>query len=91
MNDRIQQLAITTGLYDSICDPYDRHNTGDAYGSVMSDLEKFAELIVEETLKQVDERTYGRGENQWQYDHDKMWIRLYFGYGELKELKKQHE
>ena len=47
------------------------------------DMEKFAELIVEETLKQVDERVYGRSENQWYYEVDKNWIRLHFGYGEL--------
>jgi len=41
---------------------------------------KFAELIVEETLKQVDERTYCRGETSW-YNDDKDWIRLHFGYG----------
>lgn len=43
---------------------------------------KFAELIVEETLKQVDERTYCRGETSW-YNDDKDWIRLHFGYGKL--------
>jgi hypothetical protein len=46
---------------------------------------EFARLIVEETLKQVDERTYGRGENQWYYDEDKEWVRLHFGYGKLHE------
>ena len=47
--------------------------------------EKFAELIIEETLTQVDEQCYGRGENQWYYNDDKRWIRLHFGYGELKK------
>ena len=52
--------------------------------------ENFAQLIIEETLKEVDERVYSRGENQWYYDVDKKWIRLYFGYGELfdKVVKK---
>ena len=48
MNERIKELAISTGVYDSLCDPWDRHNTGDDYGSVVDDLEKFAELIVKE-------------------------------------------
>lgn len=46
------------------------------------DKEKFAKLIIKETLEQVSERTYGRSENQW-YDDDKKWIKLHFGYGEL--------
>jgi len=46
--------------------------------------EKFAELIIESTLNQVDEQVYGRGENSWYYDDDKKRIRLHFGYGELK-------
>lgn len=45
--------------------------------------EAFVKLIVEETLKLVDDQVYGRGENQWYYEDDKKWIRLYFGYGEL--------
>jgi hypothetical protein len=52
------------------------------------DPEKFAELIIEETLRQVDERCYGRGENQWYYDDDKKWVRLHFGYGELSHIAK---
>jgi hypothetical protein len=49
---------------------------------------EFARLIVEETLKQVDERTYGRGENQWYYNEDKEWVRLHFGYGKLQATKE---
>jgi len=49
MNERIKQLAISTGIYDSLCDPYDRHNTGNPVGSIIDDLEKFAELIVKES------------------------------------------
>ena len=51
MNTLIQELAKETGIYDCLCDPYDRHNTGDAHGSVMDDLERFAELIVQECEK----------------------------------------
>lgn len=49
------------------------------------DKEKFAKLIIEETLKQIDDRVYGRGQNSWYYDDDKKWVRLHFGYGELHE------
>ncbi len=48
MNERIKELAISTGIYDSLCDPWDRHKTGDDYGSIVDDLEKFAELIINE-------------------------------------------
>jgi hypothetical protein len=48
MNSQIQALVISSGIYDCITDPYDKHNTGDPNGSVMDDLEKFAQLIVRE-------------------------------------------
>ena len=44
----IQDLAITDGIYDCICDPYDKLKNGDPYSSVMVDLERFAEKIVSE-------------------------------------------
>jgi hypothetical protein len=42
----IRELAITGGIYDCICDPYDKLENGDYYSSVMVDLERFAEKIV---------------------------------------------
>jgi hypothetical protein len=42
----IRDLAITDGIYDCICDPYDKLENGDYYSSVMVDLERFAEKIV---------------------------------------------
>lgn len=47
------------------------------------DQEKFARLLIEEVLQEVDERCYGRGENQWYYEDDKKWIRMYFLGGKL--------
>lgn len=47
-------------------------------------VQNFAELMVEETLKEVDERTSPRGETSW-FDSDKDWVRLHFGYGKLKQ------
>jgi hypothetical protein len=56
---------------------------------IPSTVEKFksrlVKMIVEETLKQVDEQCYGRWENQWYYEDDKRWVRLHFGYGDLHE------
>jgi hypothetical protein len=48
MNERIRLLAISTGIFDSLCDPFDELKNGDCYSSVIIDLEKFAELIVRE-------------------------------------------
>jgi hypothetical protein len=47
----IRDLAITGGIYDSICDPYDQLENGDYYSSVMVDLERFAQLIVQECAR----------------------------------------
>ena len=49
----IRDLAITGGIYDCICDPYDKLKNGDPYSSVMVDLERFAEKIVRECMEQV--------------------------------------
>jgi len=50
-NQLIRDLAITGGIYDSICDPYDELENGDYYSSVMIDLERFAEKIVRECME----------------------------------------
>jgi hypothetical protein len=47
----IRDLAITGGIYDCICDPYDKLENGDYYSSVMIDLERFAEKIVKECAR----------------------------------------
>ena len=48
----IRELAITGGIYDCIRDPYDKLKNGDPYSSVMVDLERFAEKIVRECIKE---------------------------------------
>lgn len=77
MNKYIEQLALAAGSTH-------KQSLG-VYQFYGNELETFVALIVEETLRQVDERTYGRGENQWYYDDDKRWVRLHFGYGELSK------
>jgi hypothetical protein len=54
MNERIRELAISKGIFDSLCDPFDELKNGDCYSSVIIDLERFAELIVEECISVVD-------------------------------------
>ena len=51
----IRDLAIMGGIYDCICDPYDKLKNGDPYSSVMIDLERFAEKIVRECAKVADD------------------------------------
>lgn len=63
MNKRIGELAVSSGIYDSLCDPYDALKNGDYYSSIKVDLEKFAELIVRECLNQC----YYRGMNDERY------------------------
>jgi hypothetical protein len=43
--EEIEALVIRGGLYDCITDPYDKHNTGDPWGSVMDDIEKVVRKI----------------------------------------------
>jgi len=49
----IKKLAVTTGIYDSLADPYDAMGNGDGYSSVMVDVERFAELIIKECADYV--------------------------------------
>jgi hypothetical protein len=72
MNERIEELMAQAGARFEFL--HTVHYDDFQY-------RKFAKLIIEETLKQVDERVYGRGENSWYYDDDKRWVRLHFGYG----------
>ena len=53
MNKRIEELAVSSGIYDSLCDPYDALKNGDYYSSIKIDLEKFAELIVRECAERL--------------------------------------
>jgi hypothetical protein len=49
----IKKLAVTSGAYDCLTDPWDAAKNGDEYSSVMPDLVRFAELIIKECTKQV--------------------------------------
>jgi len=71
----IRDLAITGGIYDCICDPYDKLKNGDPYSSVMVDLERFAELIVRECVNVALEQKKWV-ENQEVFNpHDESWNR----------------
>ena len=74
MDKRIEELAVSSGIYDSLCDPYDALKNGDYYSSIKVDLEKFAELIVEECANVADENYIHRGSRTCG-----LAIRLHFG------------
>lgn len=78
MNEKIRDLAISSGIYDSITDPYDKHKTGDHYGSVMDDLERFAELIVRECVRYFNDEYKRDFDVKWREDLSKG-IKEHFG------------
>ncbi len=57
----IRDLAITGGIYDCLTDPYDKLGNGDDYSSIMVDLERFAEKIVQECTKILADNNEFRG------------------------------
>ena len=76
MNERIRALAAKAGIF------YFRK------GQLQIDMEKFVEIIVEETLDQVKERAYSTGDRDWSDEVDRPWIQLEFGYGSLADAQK---
>jgi hypothetical protein len=61
----IRELAISDGIYDCICDPYDKLENGDYYSSVMVDLERFAEKIVRECARVASNQVMDVEGNDW--------------------------
>lgn len=51
---RIRKLAVTTGIYDCLTDPWDAAKNGDQYSSVMPDLERFTHMILKECMSMLD-------------------------------------
>ena len=49
----IRDLAMTGGIYDCLRDPYDKLGNGDYYSSIMVDLDRFTEKIVQECMDVV--------------------------------------
>lgn len=65
MNKRIEELAVSSGIYDSLCDPYDALNNGDYYSSIKIDLEKFAELIVRECAEISEQSQWSEAKGEY--------------------------
>jgi hypothetical protein len=49
MSERIKELYISSGILDCLRDPYDSLNNGDNCSSIEVDLQRFAELIIQES------------------------------------------
>ena len=76
MNERIKELAVSTGIFDSLCDPFDELKNGDCYSSVMVDLEKFADLIIEDAESEAISLIKFIARDYVELSHDKvLWQR----------------
>ena len=73
MNERIIELA-DKAVEDISSGPW---NISDEFCI------KFARLIVEAVLDQVEQRAYYTGDRDWSDELDRPWIQLEFGYGPL--------
>ena len=45
-DDEIINITISDGILDCLCDPYDKFNTGDDYGSIQYDTQRFARAVI---------------------------------------------
>ena len=80
MNERIKELAISKGIFDSLCDPFDELKNGDYYSSVMVDLERFAELIVQDCIDIIAPYTVRMSRPGEEYLHPILEIKQHFGF-----------
>ena len=78
----IRDLAITGGIYDCITDPYDKLKNGDPYSSVMIDLERFVELIIQECAEVINKDIM--------YQVEQGVMSNVFGLNQARELIKHH-
>ena len=55
MKQELKDLIIRKGIYDCLCDPSESYKTGDYYGSIMDDIERIHDLIIEDCIRNVKE------------------------------------
>ena len=86
MNERIKELARKAGI--SILYEYDGY---DGHAGVLNfdDIEKFAQLLVSDVLREVDTRAYVSGDRSWSDEVDRPWIELEYGFGKLADAQRQ--
>ena len=88
MNERIKELFKRAGGKTSIHNLMSNPVQHREYNELWDEhIEKFAELIVEAVLDQVQERAYYTGDRDWSDELDRPWIQLEFGYGKLYDAK----
>ena len=78
MNERIDKLLVKAGAYFG--------GEGVVYDNF--DPKKFAKLLIEDVLNEVQERAYYTGDRDWSDEVDRPWIQLAYGYGKLEDAKK---
>ena len=55
INPTIKELVISSGILDCILDPYDSVGNGDSTSSVLVDLQRFANIIINQLIKDINE------------------------------------
>lgn len=84
MNERLTKIYRASRPKEALASQDEFKSANALLGS---DVEKFAELIVEAVLDQVAERAYYTGDRDWSDELDRPWIQLEFGYGKLHDAK----
>jgi hypothetical protein len=79
MNPRIERLARQVGA--CYIPRYDMWQMDS------ETMQEFAQLLIEDVLDEVKDRSYYTGDRDWSDDVDRPWIQLEFGYGKLQDAK----
>jgi len=89
MNERIKELFKRAGGKTSIQNLMSNPMQQREYHELWNEnIQKFAELVIEDVLNEVKERAYYTGDRDWSDEVDRPWIQLEFGYGTLADAKK---
>ncbi len=88
MNERIRELVKQAGghfsTHNLMSNPIQHRESIELWDDR---IEKFAELLIEDVLDEVNERAYYTGDRDWSDEVDRPWIQLEFGYGSLHDAK----
>lgn len=89
MNERIQELFKRAGgktsIHNLMSNPMQQREYHELWNE---NIQKFAELVIEDVLNEVKERAYYTGDRDWSDEVDRPWIQLEFGYGKLADAQK---
>lgn len=79
MNQRIENLWNQAA----------KSTTDGSWEGQVAFMEKFAQLLVSDVLREVDTRAYVSGDRAWSDDLDRPWIELEYGFGKLADAQRQ--